>query len=145
MASARGSPCRLSRSRRHPPRPTPCAQVTWETRKIMNLPDLPVSCTCVRIPTLRAHAESITIETEKPIDIAVAIAALNAAPALTAYAKADLPARLRFKASADSFSPRGKMACASMHSLKWNSRSPSRTSSNHLMNDGPFVRLSKSY
>jgi len=55
-------------------------KVTWETRKIMNLPDLPVSCTCVRIPTLRAHAESITIETEKPIDIAVAIAALNAAP-----------------------------------------------------------------
>merc|ERR1719247_1747232 len=32
-------------------------KVTWETRKIMDLPDLPVSCTCVRIPTLRAHAE----------------------------------------------------------------------------------------
>merc|ERR1719409_1239584 len=44
-------------------------KVTWETRKIMDLPDLPVSCTCVRIPTLRAHAESITIETEKPVDI----------------------------------------------------------------------------
>merc|ERR1712127_458501 len=37
-------------------------KVTWETRKIMDLPDLPVSCTCVRIPTLRAHGESITIE-----------------------------------------------------------------------------------
>jgi aspartate-semialdehyde dehydrogenase len=44
-------------------------QVTWETRKIMNLPGLPVSCTCVRIPTLRAHAEAITIETEKPVDL----------------------------------------------------------------------------
>jgi len=55
-------------------------KVTWETRKIMDLPDLPVSCTCVRIPTLRAHAESITIETEKPVDVSVAIAALNAAP-----------------------------------------------------------------
>jgi len=54
-------------------------KVTWETRKIMDLPDLPVSCTCVRIPTLRAHAESITIETEKPIDIAKAVAALTAA------------------------------------------------------------------
>merc|ERR1719409_1421117 len=40
-------------------------KVTWETRKIMDLPDLPVSCTCVRIPTLRAHAEAITIETRK--------------------------------------------------------------------------------
>jgi len=41
-------------------------KVTWETRKIMDLPDLPVSCTAVRIPTFRAHAESITIETELP-------------------------------------------------------------------------------
>jgi len=55
-------------------------KVTWETRKIMDLPDLPVSCTCVRIPTLRAHAEAITIETEKPVDIAAAIEALNASP-----------------------------------------------------------------
>ena len=55
-------------------------KVTWETRKIMDLPDLPVSCTCVRIPTLRAHAEAITIETEKPVDIKTAVAALNASP-----------------------------------------------------------------
>jgi len=58
-------------------------KVTWETRKIMDLPDLPVSCTCVRIPTLRAHAESITIETEKPIDLDAAYAALNAASGVT--------------------------------------------------------------
>eukprot|EP00001_Collodictyon_triciliatum_P140226 24514_1 len=31
-------------------------KVTWECRKIMDLPDLPVSCTAVRIPTLRAHS-----------------------------------------------------------------------------------------
>jgi len=58
-------------------------KVTWETRKIMDLPDLPVSCTCVRIPTLRAHAEAITIETEKPVDLDKAYAALNAAPGVT--------------------------------------------------------------
>ena len=55
-------------------------KVTWETRKIMDLPDLPVSCTCVRIPTLRAHAESITIETEKPCDVDVALKVLREAP-----------------------------------------------------------------
>jgi len=55
-------------------------KVTWETRKIMDLPDLPVSCTCVRIPTLRAHAESITIETERPVDLAKAKACLDASP-----------------------------------------------------------------
>merc|ERR1719463_124548 len=54
-------------------------KVTWETRKIMGLPDLPVSCTCVRIPTLRAHAEAITIETEKPVDVAKARACLESA------------------------------------------------------------------
>lgn len=54
-------------------------KVTWETRKIMDLPDLPVSCTCVRIPTLRAHGESITIETEKPINMERAYAVLNEA------------------------------------------------------------------
>ena len=42
-------------------------KVAWESRKIMNAPDLKVSCTCVRIPTLRAHSESITLETELPI------------------------------------------------------------------------------
>lgn len=57
-------------------------KVTWETRKIMDLPDLPVSCTCVRIPTLRAHAEAITIETEKPVDIAKAFEVLGDSPGL---------------------------------------------------------------
>jgi len=42
-------------------------KVTWETRKILDLPDLPVSCTAVRIPTLRAHSEAITIETERNV------------------------------------------------------------------------------
>jgi aspartate-semialdehyde dehydrogenase len=51
-------------------------KVVWETRKIMGLPDLAVSCTAVRIPTFRAHAESITTETEKDIDPAAARAIL---------------------------------------------------------------------
>lgn len=45
-------------------------KVVWESRKIMGLEDLQVSCTCVRIPTYRAHAESIVLETEKPVDLA---------------------------------------------------------------------------
>lgn len=42
-------------------------KVVWETHKIFEEPDIPISCTCVRIPTLRVHGESIVIETEKPI------------------------------------------------------------------------------
>lgn len=43
-------------------------KVAWETRKIFGAPDLQISCTAVRIPTLRAHSESIVIETEKEIN-----------------------------------------------------------------------------
>ena len=55
-------------------------KVVWETRKIMGLPDLPVSCTAVRIPTMRVHAEAITIETERPITPDAAREVLRAAP-----------------------------------------------------------------
>ncbi|MGC3977259.1 MAG: aspartate-semialdehyde dehydrogenase [Paludibacteraceae bacterium] len=39
-----------------------------ETRKIMHS-DIEVSATCVRVPTLRAHSESIWAETERPIGV----------------------------------------------------------------------------
>jgi aspartate-semialdehyde dehydrogenase len=44
-------------------------KVVWESRKIMNLPDLKLSCTAVRIPTFRAHAEAVTIETEQEVSV----------------------------------------------------------------------------
>lgn len=58
-------------------------KVTWECRKICSLADdFPVSCTAVRIPTFRAHAETIVIETEEPIDIEAARAAFESAPGI---------------------------------------------------------------
>lgn len=45
-------------------------KVSWESRKIMNAPEMKLSCTAVRIPTLRAHSESITLETALPINAA---------------------------------------------------------------------------
>jgi len=42
-------------------------KVAWESRKILGVPDLLVSCTAVRIPTFRVHAEAVTIETERPV------------------------------------------------------------------------------
>ena len=55
-------------------------KVTWETRKIFAEPDLAISCTAVRIPTFRAHAEAIVVETEKPADPVKARSVLQAAP-----------------------------------------------------------------
>ncbi len=40
----------------------------WETRKIMHS-DVAVSATCVRVPALRAHSESVWVETERPISV----------------------------------------------------------------------------
>ena len=41
----------------------------WENKKIIGDDSLDISCTCVRIPTLRAHSESIVVETKKEVDI----------------------------------------------------------------------------
>lgn len=44
-------------------------KVVWELKKMFNLADdVSVACTAVRVPTMRAHSESITIETSSPID-----------------------------------------------------------------------------
>ena len=40
-----------------------------ETRKIMHLPDLKVTCTCVRVPVMRSHSISVTLDLEKKLTI----------------------------------------------------------------------------
>lgn len=42
-------------------------KVLSETRKILHLPDLAVSCTAVRVPVLVSHSEAVHVETERPI------------------------------------------------------------------------------
>ena len=51
-----------------------------EGRKIMHLPELRVNCTCVRVPVLRSHSESITLEFERDITVEAAREALACAP-----------------------------------------------------------------
>jgi len=55
-------------------------KVVWETQKIFGCKDIACSCTAVRIPTLRAHSEAITIETEKDITAQEAKDVLRTAP-----------------------------------------------------------------
>lgn len=50
-----------------------------ETRKIMHS-DLRVSATCVRVPVMRAHSESIWVETERPVSVAEAREAFARTP-----------------------------------------------------------------
>jgi aspartate-semialdehyde dehydrogenase len=63
-----------------------------ETQKIMHS-DVQVSATCVRIPVLRAHSETIWIETEEEISLAQAKEAFENAPGLTLY---DNPAEKKY-------------------------------------------------
>ena len=51
-----------------------------ESRKILHAPDLRVSCTCVRVPVMRSHSESLTIETGRPLSPEEARRILGEAP-----------------------------------------------------------------
>ena len=51
-----------------------------ETRKILDLPDLPLSATCVRVPVLVGHAQAVWVETKTPLSPAEACAVLAEAP-----------------------------------------------------------------
>ena len=53
-----------------------------ETRKILELPELPISATCVRVPVLVGHAEAVWVETEEQLSADEARDLLGRAPGL---------------------------------------------------------------
>src|SRR4051794_8889326 len=57
-------------------------KIREETRKILELPELAVSATCVRVPVPVGHAESVWIETQEPLAPARARDLLRKAPSV---------------------------------------------------------------
>jgi len=55
-------------------------KMAQESRKIMGLPHLKVSATCVRVPVVRAHSIAVSAEFERPVNLAEARAAVAAFP-----------------------------------------------------------------
>ncbi|GEM85657.1 aspartate-semialdehyde dehydrogenase [Meiothermus granaticius] len=55
-------------------------KVLWETQKILNNPSIKVSCTAVRVPTLRVHSEAVSVEFERPVTPEAAREVLAGAP-----------------------------------------------------------------
>ena len=53
-----------------------------ETRKIMELPELPISATCVRVPVMVGHAEAVWAEFERPLPPEEATEILAASPSV---------------------------------------------------------------
>ena len=65
------------------------AKLRAETRKIMELPDLPISATCVRVPVMVGHSEAVWVELERPLAPEEAAELLRGAPSIRVL---DLPA-----------------------------------------------------
>lgn len=51
-------------------------KMLFEGRKITGISDLKVSCTCVRVPVMRAHSMAINAEFDRPVDLEAARAAI---------------------------------------------------------------------
>ncbi|MSU70057.1 MAG: aspartate-semialdehyde dehydrogenase [Opitutaceae bacterium] len=69
-----------------------------ESRKVMGLPDLKVSASCVRVPVVRAHSVAINAEFERPVTVEEARAAIAAFPGAELM---DEPARQQYPTPLD--------------------------------------------
>ena len=51
-----------------------------EGRRILHLPELKVTCTCVRVPVMRSHSIAVTVRTERPVSVQEANEAIRSYP-----------------------------------------------------------------
>ncbi len=66
-------------------------KMVFETRKILDDESIFVSPTCVRVPVVNGHSESVHAKFERPITVAEAIALLEKAPGVTVDARPYAP------------------------------------------------------
>ncbi len=62
-------------------------KMTLETRKIMSLPQLQISATCVRVPVMRSHSEAVTVDFASALSAQRAREILKLAPGITVLDK----------------------------------------------------------
>jgi aspartate-semialdehyde dehydrogenase len=60
-------------------------KIIHETRKIMGIPNLPISSTAVRVPVKNGHSEVINLEFEKPFQLQEVVSLLKKAPGVVVY------------------------------------------------------------
>lgn len=73
-------------------------KMVHETRKILELPNLPITATCVRVPVFVGHSEAVTIDLEKHISPQQAREALAASPIIEIW---DEPERAHYPTPLD--------------------------------------------
>ena len=64
-------------------------KVVNETRKILNLPKLPMTCTAVRVPVSISHSESVTIDLERRVSAAQVRETLADSPLIEVWDRPD--------------------------------------------------------
>jgi aspartate-semialdehyde dehydrogenase len=94
-------------------------KVVNETRKILGLPALGVSPTCVRVPVRVAHSEAVNVEFDRPVTAADARAALAKAPGVVLMdeTKGEFPQPLHASGSDDTFVGRVRQDPSNPHAL----------------------------
>lgn len=65
-----------------------------ESRKILGIPDLRITATAVRVPVFHSHAESVNVETERPLSPAQLVELLQQAPGIDVYGGDEYPMQL---------------------------------------------------
>lgn len=60
-------------------------KMVFETRKILEEPTLPISCQCIRVPTLRVHGISLHVEFESPLTEEETFYELQTFPGISVY------------------------------------------------------------
>jgi aspartate-semialdehyde dehydrogenase len=85
-----------------------------ESRKILGIPDLSVTCTCVRVPVFTGHSAAIVAEFSRELSVEEAIAALEAAPGV---ALAEIPTPLMAAGGDLSYVGRLRRAQGAPHAL----------------------------
>jgi aspartate-semialdehyde dehydrogenase len=85
-----------------------------ESRKILGIPDLVVTCTCVRVPVFTGHSASIVAEFSRELSVEEATAALAAAPGV---ALAEIPTPLMAAGGDVSYVGRLRRAQGAPHAL----------------------------
>lgn len=61
------------------------AKIMNESRKILGIPDLRITATAVRVPVLHSHAESVNVETDRPLSPGQLVEILKSAEGVTVY------------------------------------------------------------
>ncbi|GAB4192853.1 MAG: aspartate-semialdehyde dehydrogenase [Wenzhouxiangellaceae bacterium] len=60
-------------------------KMLWESRRLLELPELALTATAVRVPVLYGHAEAVHIQTERPAELEQVMELLRAAPGISLH------------------------------------------------------------